>query len=1285
MIKPLHMKQFPTLLALLLFPFFMPNGAAQTPELWGLMSAGGTDNNGAIISLKADGSNFNTHHSFKTTGPGEYPDRGNDLVLASNGKLYGTTAEGGTDYSGVLFELDPVTGIATTMYNFEYTSGGYPYGPLVEAANGKLYGMVQYGGSTGRGVLYEYTPGATSIVPKFNFDNTNGAYPYGNSLVEASNGKLYGLTASGGVYSRGVLFEYTPGATTVVKKFDFDNTNGGSPNGSLTEASNGKLYGLTSSGGVNSQGVLFEYTLGATTVVKKFDFDNTNGGYPYGSLTEAPNGKLYGMTSSGGANSRGVLFEYTLGATTVVKKFDFDNTRGSYPYGSLVVAPNGKLYGMTRSDGANYRGTVIEYTPGATTVVKKVDFDGVNAGSPYASLALANNGKLYGMTYYGGSYGACIAYTPGATTVEIVFLCQGTNGKQPQGTLVEAANGKLYGLAYQGGTFGRGTLFEYDPASSSFETKFNFDNANGASPMNSLMVSSNGKLYGITRTGGTNNKGVLFEYTPGATNIIKKYDFDGTNGNDSYCTLMEASNGKIYGVTATGGTYNYGVLFEYIPGSTTIVKKYDFNNTNGRYPYNGLVEAPNGKLYGLTVSGGTSARGILYEYTPGATTIVKKFDFNSSVGRDPKGLLTLASNGKLYGLTSTGGINGQGTLFEYTAGATTIVKKFDFNYSNIGAGPQGSLIEASNGKLYGMTGWGGNHNGGTIFEYTAGNTSCTVIKHLQQAEGSGPQYGRLLEIEVEKSWTGNTNTNWNEPTNWSMNAVPTATDNVTIPTAPVGGNMPTVNIAGAVVGDITLETSATVTIPSGMALTVDGVLTNDGTVYVHNSGSLVQNVGSTLAGSGSYQVQRQGATAQRFNFWSSPISSQNGVPGTSYTFNSNASTQDDTDDSPSDPGWSSYNGAMVPGVGYAGNGGGLATFNGTVNNGNVAVPLVFHSFDNTYSQTTPGTPFNLVGNPYPSAISASQLIYDNPNIDGTIYFWDDDLSGGSDYNRTDFAYWNGTGGLGTGAGSVGAPNGSISTGQGFYVRALNAGTLSFNNDQRVAGPNTQFFRMNGEDNRLWFSIETDSLFNQVLIGALEDATEDEDRLYDAVKMRSANGISLSAIGNNVEHAIMAFPPPADNKTIPLRVSTETNGTHMFKAQTVENFHEFALYLEDVVNGTSHELQEGVGIPVQLEAGEYLNRFYLNLVRTSFTGIENAETTAFTAYAANNLLHVTCYDCDSDATIRLIDMRGRTIIEQSEQNLKAGPTTIDLSGIGTGIYLVSVTTATQTLTQKIFKD
>ena len=133
--------------------------------------------------------------------------------------------------------------------------------------------------------------------------------PYG-SLIQASDGKLYGMTEFGGSGNVGVIFSFDPSSSTYTKLKDFDTTNGANPQGSLIQASDGKLYGMTYQGGSNGSGVIFSFDPSATTFTNLKDFDNTNGGYPQGSLMQASDGKLYGMTLKGGISVIGVIFSF---------------------------------------------------------------------------------------------------------------------------------------------------------------------------------------------------------------------------------------------------------------------------------------------------------------------------------------------------------------------------------------------------------------------------------------------------------------------------------------------------------------------------------------------------------------------------------------------------------------------------------------------------------------------------------------------------------------------------------------------------------------------------------------------------------------------------------------------------------------------------------------------------------------------------------------------------------------------------------------------------------------
>jgi uncharacterized repeat protein (TIGR03803 family) len=733
---------------------FLSNAKAQGPELWGMTYLGGDYNAGTIFKTDIDGNNQSVEHSlYKYEGMDPYYTH---LCEASNGKLYGMTNEGGTNNDGVLFEYDPVINTYTKILDFDGpNNGGSPQGGLMQADNGKLYGMTRVGGTNNDGVLFEYDPATNTYTKKLDFDGPNNGKSPNGSLMQAANGKLYGMTYFGGTLNVGCIFEYDLTTNTCTKKLDFNYANGNKPSGSLIQADNGKLYGMTSRGGTNDKGVIFEYDLTTNTYTNKLDFNvSNNGKQPKGSLMQAANGKLYGMTPYGGTYDYGVLFEYDPTTATYTKKLDFDNANnGKQPMRSLMQAANGKLYSTASGGGANSNGVLFEYDPTTNTYTKKFDFDNANNGGsgPSGSLIQTANGNFYGLTRGGGtnSEGVLYEYALATNTYTKKLDFEGAkDGKEFKGCLMQAANGKLYGMTEKGGVNNIGVLFEYDPANNTYTKKLDFDGTNnGSNPRGSLMEATNGKLYGMTIHGGANNNGVLFEYNPTTNTYTKKLDFEGTNnGSAPFGSLMQAPNGKLYGMTYSGGTNSKGVLFEYDAATNTYTKKLDFDGiNNGKYPEGSLMQADNGKLYGMTRKGGTNDLGVLFEYDPTTNTYTKKLDFANN-GKFPKGSLMQADNGKLYGMTSSGGTNWGGVLFEYDPATNTYTKKLDFGGTDKGSGPFGSLMQASNGKLYGMTAGGGTNSKGVLFEYDPATDTYTKKLDFDGTNGQNPYYGHLIEV-----------------------------------------------------------------------------------------------------------------------------------------------------------------------------------------------------------------------------------------------------------------------------------------------------------------------------------------------------------------------------------------------------------------------------------------------------------------------------------------------------------------------------------------------------------
>jgi uncharacterized repeat protein (TIGR03803 family) len=364
-------------------------------ELWGMTYAGGQNSVGAIFKTASDGTNYSAQFYF-STADGSHPM--GSLVQAANGKLYGMTNEGGANSYGVLFEFDPVSGTYAKKVEFNGSgNGSYPDGDLIEAGNGKFYGLTYLGGQFNNGVLFEYDALTSTYTKKIDLNaSVTGGQPMG-SLLKAANGKLYGLTVYGGANNNGVLFEFDPTTGALTVKFDFDGSSNGSlPRGSLMQASNGYLYGMTYAGGANDQGVIFKYDLDAGVLTKTFDFDQTAGGAhsPQGALTEAPNGKLYGLTEQGGSGNTGLLFTFDVSTNLIAPIFSFTQPYGTGPQGTLTLTSDGKLYGMTNAGGVNSAGTVFEVDPSANTYTKKSDLIDATGEFPiYGKLMVFRNSQ----------------------------------------------------------------------------------------------------------------------------------------------------------------------------------------------------------------------------------------------------------------------------------------------------------------------------------------------------------------------------------------------------------------------------------------------------------------------------------------------------------------------------------------------------------------------------------------------------------------------------------------------------------------------------------------------------------------------------------------------------------------------------------------------------------------------------------------------------------------------------------------------------------------------------
>ncbi len=355
--------------------------------LWGMAASQNSNNIGSnIFKINEDGTNFQAVHVFDSaTG---YIAIG--TLLFANNKFYGLTCYGGSHDDGVIFSYDSTTYTYTDLYDFTGIDGKNPNGSLIKVNNGLLYGMTNQGGTTNDGVIFSYNIITNTLTDLYNFDGTHGKRPDGN-LFLASNGCFYGMTYSGGLYNAGVAFKYDTSSHAYTDIHDFHNpSDGHQPYGSLMQASNGLIYGMTSlGGGGTSTGILFSINpIINDTFILVHNFIISTGDQPHGSLIQASNGLLYGMTYVGGINNEGVIFSFNTSNNVYADLAAFNNTiNGSGPQGDLLEGRNGKLYGLVTFGGSGgSEGTIISFDTNTNIVTNMHTFTGSDGSEPWGNL-----------------------------------------------------------------------------------------------------------------------------------------------------------------------------------------------------------------------------------------------------------------------------------------------------------------------------------------------------------------------------------------------------------------------------------------------------------------------------------------------------------------------------------------------------------------------------------------------------------------------------------------------------------------------------------------------------------------------------------------------------------------------------------------------------------------------------------------------------------------------------------------------------------------------------------
>jgi len=313
-------------------------------------------NYGSVFRLQTTGAEADIFAFDNTDGYG--PDGG--VTLGTDGNFYGTTLAGGSADYGVLFKITP-TGTYTVLHDFLGLSDGlYPRVAPIEASDGTFYGTTESGADFLGATVYKYTPSGT-FTTLYQFGNSSD-YGIIAPLIQGANGNLYG-TAYYGTNNCGSIFEITTSGA-LVTQFSFNCGGVSNPSGPLMQASDGNFYGTTYTGSGEIGGSVFRMTSkGAVTVLHTFSDDGGEGRLPAGGLVQATDGNLYGTTKFGGNDNFGTVYQITTSGV-FTQLYSFTSPTGEYPTGSLLQDTNGLLYGTAEQGGAHGYGAVYSLNMG---------------------------------------------------------------------------------------------------------------------------------------------------------------------------------------------------------------------------------------------------------------------------------------------------------------------------------------------------------------------------------------------------------------------------------------------------------------------------------------------------------------------------------------------------------------------------------------------------------------------------------------------------------------------------------------------------------------------------------------------------------------------------------------------------------------------------------------------------------------------------------------------------------------------------------------------------------
>ncbi len=443
-----------------------------------------------------------------------------------------------------------------------------------------------------------------------------------------------------------------------------------SPSGAVTA---GAMWNVDGGGWQASGTTVSGITVGSHTVA----FNNISG-WPTPSSQTANNSN--GTTTF----LSGSYVQQTTDGFSVLHSFGSVANDGAYPLGSLTLSGS-TFYGMTA--GVYYKTFGLGDNVDGNSTIFRINTDGTgyqvlhsfgigsinNGANPMGNLTISGS-TIYGMTYGAGAYGTGTIFqiNTDGTGYQVLhsFGSIANDGSYPYGSLTLSGT-TLYGMTSDGGAYGAGTIFQINTDGTGYQVLHSFGVANdGSSPYGSLTLSGT-TLYGMTAYGGAYRAGTIFQINTDGTGYQVLYSYggspyDGYNPQGAFIV----SGSTLYGVTEGGGAANWGTIFQINTSGGGYQVLYSFAGypNDGAWPFSSLTLSGS-TLYGMTCYGGSGGwggygLGTIFQINTDGTGYQTLYDFGSSAndGSIPNGSPTLLGS-TLYGMAYAGGIHGKGTIF----------------------------------------------------------------------------------------------------------------------------------------------------------------------------------------------------------------------------------------------------------------------------------------------------------------------------------------------------------------------------------------------------------------------------------------------------------------------------------------------------------------------------------------------------------------------------------------------------------------------------------------------